>query len=141
MFSHEKHPAAEAEQALSGKTAEPAPSVDQLWSVIEFFRQFPDLTMCLVTDLNNADLADEQQQKQLEAALDELCFPDLAVPDPRELRMQKKQQELSSAPVEEIPFLADEMPPPGGQSRKTLWRHLLSLFSMAAFLLWLSLPL
>lgn len=142
MLSHETYSAAEAEQALSGKAAEKIPSASQLWSVIEFSRQFPDLTMCLVADLNNAGLAAEQKRKQFEAALEELRFPVLAAPDPRELRQQKKQQEPPAvAPAEEISLFAvsnppPEIPPPPSdkQEKKTLWRHLLNLFSVTAFL-------
>lgn len=142
MLSHETHSAAEAEQALSGKASEKAPSLGQLWSVIEFSRQFPDLTMCLVADLNNAALADEQKKTQLEAALEELRFPVLAAPDPRELRLQKRPQEPppAAAPTEEqiTHFAAGNLPPDtpplGRQEKKTLWRHLLSLFSVNTFL-------
>ncbi|MGX9728628.1 MAG: hypothetical protein ACTFAK_15350 [Candidatus Electronema sp. VV] len=142
MLSHETHSAAEAEQALSSKASEKAPSASQLWSVIEFSRQFPDLTMCLVADLNNAGLADEQKKTQFEAALEDLRFPVLAAPDPRELlRLQKKPQEPqpAAAPAEEIVLFAagklpPDTPPTGRQEKKTLWRHLLSLFSVNALL-------
>lgn len=148
MLSHETQSAA-AEQALSGKAAGKAPSASQLWSVIEFSRQFPDLTMCLVADLHNAGQADGQNRK-IEAALEELRFPALSAFDPREQR-QKKPLEApapAAAPPEEIDLFAagrllpDTLlsPPPRRQERKTLWRHLLSLFSVAAFLVWLFSP-
>lgn len=142
MLSHDIHSAAEAEQALSRAATGNAHSVSQLWSAIEFSRQFPDLTMCLVADLNNARLADEQKRKQFEAALEELRFPVLAAPDPRELLLQKKQQAPPAAfPSEEIIlFTAGNVPPDtpplNKPEKKTLWRHLLSLFSVTAFLVW-----
>uniref|UniRef100_UPI004056A006 hypothetical protein n=1 Tax=Candidatus Electronema sp. TaxID=2698783 RepID=UPI004056A006 len=144
MLSHETQSAADAGQTLSGKAAGKTPSVSQLWSVIEFSRQFPDLTMCLVADLHNAGQTDGRSRKQIEAALEELRFPALSAFDPREQR-QKRQPEPpapAAAPPEEIDLFAagrllpDTPPPSRRQEKKTLWRHLLSLFSVAAFLVW-----
>lgn len=147
MLSHETHSAAEAEQTLSSKASEKAPSISQLWSVIEFSRQFPELTMCLVADLNNAALSAEQKRQRFEAALDELRFPALTALDPRELRQKRQpEQQPAAAPAEDIAlFAAGRLPPdlPAPavrRQKKTLWRHLLSLFSAAAFLVWLFPP-
>lgn len=125
----------------SGRVPEESPSAEQLWSVIEFSRKFPELTLYLAADVKARKLADRKRLHPFE--LDELLeFPPLVAPDPRELRtahpLPSRKQEKSALLVEDIDlFASGQLPPPESkpapppepsaeQEKKSFWRSLLS---------------
>ena len=119
----------------SDGTARPIDS--QLWNVIEFSRQFPELTLFIVADSKAAEL------KARRLTDDELLeFPPLVAPDPKELhsQIQKRQDEQ---PAEELALFAEgklpppELPPPQKTEKMQFWRYLLAFFAIVLALLWL----
>jgi hypothetical protein len=130
------------ERPRSGSGGEPEgiPSAEQLWSVIEFSRKFPELTLYLAADVKARKLA---ERKRLHFEPDELLeFPPLVAPDPRELRSAHplpRQPEKPALHNEDIElFASGQLPPPeptpappencGRQEKKSFWQNLLALF-------------
>jgi hypothetical protein len=119
------------------------PTSGQLWSVMEFSRQYPELTMYLVADLQAAERADATRIQ----ADEPLEFPPLVAPDPRELwaHAHKKQHEEEDIEEELALFAAgklppEPLPPPATPPKETkhIWQYLLTFFTLVLMLLWLS---
>jgi hypothetical protein len=125
----------------SGGPPEESPSAEQLWSVIEFSRKFPELTLYLAADVKARKLADKNRLHPFEP--DELLeFPPLVAPDPRELRtahpLPGRKQEKAILLSEDLElFASGQLPPPESkpapppekcaeQGKKSFWRSLLA---------------
>ena len=113
------------------------PIAGQLWNVIEFSRQFPELTLFIVADSKAAEL------KARRLTDDEpLEFPPLVAPDPKELHCQTQKQQDEQA-AEELALFAEgklpppEPPPPQKAEKMQFWRYLLTFFAIILALLWL----
>lgn len=119
------------------------PTSGQLWSVMEFSRQYPELTMYLVADLQTAERADAMRIQ----ADEPLEFPPLVAPNPRELwaHAHKKQHNEEDVEEELALFAAGKLPPkplpPSAtppKETKHIWQYLLTFFALVLMLLWLS---
>ncbi|CAK8723318.1 MAG: hypothetical protein CDV28_10392 [Candidatus Electronema aureum] len=132
----------------SSKSAEHgnSPTANQLWSVIEFSRQFPDLTLSLVADLKATELA-ATKRIQTEESAEQLEFPPLVVPDLKERRTQKRQHDPSEdedIEKEIALFAAGELPPEpllppvtSPKEKMQIWQYLLTFFALFLLFLWL----
>jgi len=107
---------------------EPCPTATQLWSVIEFSREFPDLTQFLAADINTAELSATQLCRSLPE--EPLEFPSLVALDPKELRSQtqKRRQEEEQPAASTVPQQEEKL---------HFWRYLLTLFASLIVLFWL----
>lgn len=146
MFLNMQETSSSARKKMpSSSTAEHRndPTSGQLWSVMEFSRQYPELTMYLVADLQ----AVERVNATGIQADEPLEFPPLVAPDPRELwaHAHKKQHEEEDIEEELALFAAGKLPPepllpPATPSKETkhIWQYLLTFFALVLMLLWLS---
>jgi hypothetical protein len=124
------HTIQEENTALPVSASARKPAASQLWNVIEFSRQFPELTLSLVTELNGA----EQRRRKI-PAVEELEFPPLIVPDLRELRPKLQEQQEEDVEEEIALFAAGRLPPPESppadqkKGKTQIWQYLLTLFT------------
>ncbi|WP_417912464.1 hypothetical protein [Candidatus Electronema sp. TJ] len=122
-----------------------SPSAEQLWSTIEFSRNFPELTLYLAADVKARRLA-ERKRLQLSDHDEPLEFPPLVAPDPRELRPAHPlpEKQAQAPPLNEtlelfasgqLPPSESAAPPPdssGEHGKKSFWRNILA-FSFFSF--------
>ncbi|WP_417910255.1 hypothetical protein [Candidatus Electronema sp. PJ] len=148
MSSHiheTKSPATRKPQpAESSSTAEErkSPTADQLWNAIEFSRQFPELTLCLVAELK---ISEQVSNNRIEVSTpaEPLEFPSLIASDPREFRAHGKkpeeevEQEIALFAAGKLLPPEPELPVPPKKEKAQLWRYLLSFFAMLFLLLWM----
>lgn len=124
----------------SGGSPDESPSAEQLWSVIEFSRKFPELTLYLAADVKARKLTDKKLLHPF-APDEPLEFPPLIAPDPRELRtahpLPGKKQEKAILLNEDIElFTSGQLPPESKpaplpekgaeQKKKSFWQSLLA---------------
>jgi hypothetical protein len=120
----------------------------QLLSVLEFSRQFPELTLHLAT-VRHGDEENKLAAPQI-GYKEPLEFPPLVAPDPREIKPRvsgdsdKEEPEHSASEDEFALFAAGRLPPPepaGKQEeqkkKKKIWKLLLPLTLFLFFLFWL----
>ncbi|CAK8716447.1 hypothetical protein GCAAIG_05860 [Candidatus Electronema halotolerans] len=117
----------------------------QLLSVIEFSRQFPELTQHLAV-VRGTDSEAAKQGSSEESSSEPLEFPPLVAPDPREIKPRVSEDsceepEHSASEDEFALFAAGRLPPPepaGRQKKKRkIWKLLLPLTMFLLFLFWL----
>jgi hypothetical protein len=119
----------------------------QLLSVIEFSRQFPELTQQLAV-VRESDSEAAKQVSSEKNSSEPLEFPPLVAPDPREIKprvSEASNEELEhSVPEDEFAlFAAGRLPPPepagreDDKKKKKIWKFLLPLTLFLLFLFWL----
>ncbi len=128
--------------------SEARPSNAQLLSVIEFSRQFPELTLHLAT-VPHGD--EEKNQVISQGSTCELLeFPPLLAPDPREIKPRLPEADSGGAPSNDASddefalFAAGRLPPPEParsqdeqKKKKKFWKLLLPLTLLLLVLCWL----
>ena len=120
----------------------------QLLSVIEFSRQFPELTQHLAV-VRGPDSEAAKQGSSEESSSEPLEFPPLVAPDPREIKPRVSEDscgepEHSASEDEFALFAAGRLPPPepagrqeAQKKKKKIWKLLLPLTLFLLFLFWL----